>query len=205
LNSLPIYLFAEDVVCEQLGLAIVRHVDPTVHVTSRITSGFGRIRNDVSKYRQLARRAPVIIITDLDDRDCPVRMLGEWNVLPSSGTRLCFRVAVRECESWVLADASGIGRHFGLSPSAVPALPDELPDPKQALLSLLKRKSRRRSVILADMLPAAGSMSPVGLGYNLRLAEFINDSWSVKRATRRSPSLSRAVGSIAASISDRAD
>jgi len=198
----PAYVFAEDVACERLGLAIVRHADPALQVTSRITSGFGKIRADVPKYRKLAQRAPVIVITDLDDRDCPVRMLETWKVAPSLGAKLAFRIAVRECESWILADAHGVGRHFGLSAAAVPSLPDELPEPKQAFLTLLRRKSKGRSAMLADMLPMSGSMSPVGLGYNLHLGRFIDESWSVERAVQRSPSLARAVRSIVVSVSN---
>jgi|GEM_PF-260875 len=197
---LPAYLFAEDAVCERLGLAIVRHVAPTLPVTSRISQGFGRIRTDVPKYRQLARRAPVVVITDLDDRDCPMSLMKEWDAFPRPGEWLSFRVAVRECESWVLADATGVGKHFGFSSSAVSATPDELPNPKQALLSLLRRKSRGRADIVADMLPASGSRSPVGLGYNLRLRRFVDDNWSVERAIQRSPSLSRAVRAVTETV-----
>jgi hypothetical protein len=75
------------------------------------------------------------------------------------------------------------------------ATEDALPDPKSALLNLV-RKSKHRE-LRQDILPARGVSFPVGLGYNQRLIEFVRDHWDSPRAVAVSASLARAVTRIA--------
>src|SRR5262245_27099002 len=55
-------------------------------------------------YNAAAQHAPWIVLIDLDrDHDCAPPLRAAW--VPEPAPRLCFRVAVREVEAWLLADA----------------------------------------------------------------------------------------------------
>jgi len=104
---------------------------------------------------------PVLLITDLDGKHCPPEMIVDWLPVPRS-PRLLFRIAVRETESWVLADRTAFSRFIGVSVVAMPTAPDELPDPKAALLKLVRKSSKRE--LKRDILPPRGPLHRSGSG-----------------------------------------
>lgn len=70
----------------------------------------------------------------------------------------------------------------------LPPNPDELPDPKQALLRLAKQAPK---VVREDLVRFEGEAIKQGLGYNNVLTMWVDTQWSPERAAERSPSLSR--------------
>jgi hypothetical protein len=84
---------------------------------------------------------------------------------------MCFRVAVRETEAWLLADRERLARFLGISTSRIPLDPEAMDDPKSLMVDLA-RHSRRRE-IREDMIPRSGSGRNVGPAYVSRLIEFV--------------------------------
>ena len=105
-----------------------------------------------------------------------------------------FRIAVREAEAWLLADAVQMGKFLGVRQSLIPAQPDALPDPKQTLVNLARR-SRRQAVKL-DMVPAEGTNVRVGPAYVPRIIEYASQHWRPRVAAQRSESLRRTINSL---------
>ena len=61
------------------------------------------LRQRIAGFNQAARHAPWVILVDLDnDADCAAVLRAEW--LPNPAPELCFRIALREVETWLLAD-----------------------------------------------------------------------------------------------------
>jgi hypothetical protein len=164
-----------------------------VHARIR-RSGFGYLKSRIKELNCMADRVmPVLLLTDLDRYQCPPGMIAEW--LPAGRAhRLLFRIAVRETESWLLADHSALARFIGISTAAIPARPDELPDPKAKLLKLVRQSSNR--ALRRDVLPTKGSTSPLGLGYNDQFCRFVRTDWSSERAAESSASLRKTVSRI---------
>ena len=193
---MSVFLYAEDELCQVLGEAILHHVDAHARVVSRATGGFGVIKASLSKYGQLSRQVPVLVVVDLDRAACPVALMEAWGVDGGRFPDLCFRIAVRECESWLMADPEAAARYFGMQPVHLPREPDDEEDPKASFLSVLRRRSRGKRRLIDEMLPAKGAESVVGLGYNTHLRAFVETEWSVARAMTRSESLARAVRGV---------
>ena len=102
---------------------------------------------------------------------------------------MIFRVAVREIESWIIADKKGIAEFLNISDSIFPNNPDRLKDPKQLLIEIIRTKCHRKKY--REMLPERGQT--VGVAYNSMLGEFIAKGWDINRAAAHSPSLRRAI------------
>lgn len=100
---------------------------------------------------------------------------------------MILRLAVREVESWLLADREGAARFLAVPPREIPSNPDDLPDPKRFLISLARR-SERRSVIEA-LVPAPGSTARVGKLYVSELSSYALRGCDVKAAREQSSSL----------------
>jgi hypothetical protein len=181
----------EDALSEAVAETLLLQVGVRdIHARIR-KEGFGYLRSRVAAFNGMAEKVmPVLLITDLDQKRCPPEMIADWLPAPRSA-RLLFRIAVRETESWLLADRAAFARFAGISFAAIPNEPDDLLDPKAALLKLIRKSSDRE--LKQDILPPRGSTSPIGLGYNSQLCRFVRSHWKCDRAAKHSPSLSRAL------------
>ncbi len=184
----PAFLATEDELSEQVGHILAEEAGFAVENCFR-KQGFGYLKSRIPNFFQIAARQPVILITDLDRVTCPLTLMNEWFNGRTKPNRLIFRVAVREIESWLLADHIGIKSLMGMRISNLPLNPDSLIDPKRHLLQIAKKAPRE---VREDLLPQTGAISSQGLGYNSRMCAFARDAWSPARAAERSPSLERA-------------
>jgi hypothetical protein len=145
-------------------------------------------------YNQAARFTPWFVTVDLDhDAPCApeyVRML-----LPEREQGLLLRIAVREMEAWLLADADQIASYLGISPALVPREPDAEENPKRTLVNLARRSTR--SAIKNDIVPREGSGREVGPGYEGAIIEFVTKhGWRPEVAAQRSDSLQRCLRAL---------
>lgn len=112
-------------------------------------------------------------------------------MVPNPAPNLCFRVAIREVEAWLLADGETLARFLGVAEGSVPSDPESLVRPKEAMLRLGRRS--RKSAIRKDMVPRRDSGRAVGPAYTSRLIEFASTQWRPAVAAERSNSLKRAI------------
>ena len=147
----------------------------------------------INGYNNAARYAPWIVLVDLDrDCECAPPCARKWLTNPSA--RMCFRVAVRALEAWLLADRERLAQLLGIRMSLLPTEPDRVDDPKRELVNLARR-SRRRS-IRDDLVPREGSSRSVGPLYTPRMIQFVEDrtaGWRPDQALRVSDSLARCI------------
>lgn len=152
--------------------------------------GKASLRKKIADYNSAAQRRPWIVLVDLDrDDDCAPPLRNAW--LPQPAPHLCFRVAVREVEAWLLADAERLAGFLSVARSKLPPDPERLADPKTTMVNLAR--SSRRHAVQEDMVPRKGSGRQVGPAYSSRLIEFVSSSWQPDVAARRSDSLRRAI------------
>jgi len=187
-------LVVEDAPSEAVLRRLVGLAGQTLNVTTVFRAGgFGQIKSRITNFRNACQVVPHIVMTDLDAYPCVPDLLKDWKIgkLPD---RMLVRVAVREVESWLLADGEGIAKLIQVPTVKIPGNPDELPDPKQVLLNLARKSKSRR--FASEFVPATGSKAKHGPLYNLHLTAFAEKSWDSNRAERASPSLKRAIHRI---------
>jgi hypothetical protein len=159
--------------------------------------GSGNLKKMIPAVRNMVRDGVVaIILTDLDTVECAPELIRNWfsarggvSVVPKG---LFFRVAVREVESWLIADRSVIARFLNIPISNFSEDPDLLDDPKAHLLGIINAKGTKK--IHREMLP--GRYSRVGPEYNNVLCNFVSRCWNPERAAKNSLSLSRALSAL---------
>ena len=185
-----IALATEDELSEAIGLRLI--AESPFHEADVLPlrrNGSGYLKSKVESWRQLAGQQVVLLLTDLDQIDCPVALRNEWLGTRPVPDRLLLRIAVREIESWVLADHDAMRKLIG-DRGKLPPAPDELGDPKAFLLNMVRKYAPRD--VKQDLLAERGAMASQGLGYNRRLVAWVKSDWSPDRAAARSPSLLRA-------------
>jgi hypothetical protein len=185
----PIAIATEDQLSEAIALRLIAEI-PTPHVIQLKLgrTGNGYLRSKMSSWYQMAQHQVMLVLTDLDRANCLIEFRDQWlDVEPPPN--LLLRIAVREVESWVLADHVAMRALIGVK-GVLPAAPDELADPKQSLLKLAKNAPKQ---IREDLLKTIDGNLAQGLGYNVRLSTWVHSEWSPQRAAERSPSLARAL------------
>ena len=156
-------------------------------------NGKSVLREKVEAYNKAACRFPWVVLVDLDqDYSCAPSLQSSW--VPNPARWMCFRIAVRKVESWLIADTERIARFLHVPLSRVPRDPEALDDPKRTMVELAQNS--RRSDIKKDMVPRIGSERSIGPAYASRLIEFVSDSevgWRPSVAAQCSDSLRRSL------------
>jgi len=169
---------------------VIEHVDAkTLAIYGR--NGKSHLHRRLPSYNQAARFSPWIVLVDLDlDAECAPPFRESW--LPKPADNMCFRVAVRAVESWLMADKERFARFLAVDIARIPREVEAVVHPKIAVVELAKRSRKRE--IREDMAPRAASGRVVGPAYTARLIEFILDSkigWRPDVAAENSQSLKR--------------
>ena len=157
--------------------------------TIHVKKGKSDLRKKIAGCDNAARYWPWIVLIDLDSENCAAQLRQAW--LSAPAPLLCFRVAVREVEAWLMADSETLADYLGVSCSQISNAPERLPHPKEAMVNLARR-SRCKSV-REDMVPGERSGQRVGPAYPGRLIKYAATEWRPAVAARRSDSLRRAI------------
>jgi hypothetical protein len=197
MSPIPINLAVEDELSETVLHRILHGVGRFAIGPTYRRGGFGYLRKTIHGWNEAAKGTPFLVLTDLDKYVCPAELIADW--LPiSKHSNLLFRVAVREVESWVLADPDSLSHFIGVPVNTIPTNPDYILDPKLALVSLgMKSKSK---LIRESIVPRRGSTAKQGPGYNGCVGQFVREHWDINVAKTNSPSLARTIGRLAAFV-----
>jgi len=152
--------------------------------------GSGELKKKLPSLIKLAPNVPVIMLTDLDLKECAPSLASEWFGNRVKPKPLLFRVAVREVEAWLLADRTNFSEFARVPLKKIPESPEALDDPKQTLLNLITRHSP--SALKSDVIADHGHGPEQGLAYNERLSQFVLHNWDPVQASTQSDSLARA-------------
>ena len=148
------------------------------------------LRKQIHGYNNAARYSPWVVLVDLDrDAECAPPFCEEW--VPDPAHHLCFRVAVREVEAWLMADGETLASFLSVARGRLAADPEKLLEPKTEMVNLA-RHSRRRE-IRQDMVPRERSGRQVGPAYASRLMEYVETRWRPEVAAQGAESLRRAI------------
>ena len=189
-SHVPVNLVVEDDLSEVVLRRILRESSTRFYVGSCYgKTGFGYIKKRIAGFNRASRGTPFFVLSDLEET-CSPKQIREWLSQPMS-PNLIFRIAVKEVESWVLADRVGFSSFLGIRSELIPANVDAIDDPKQFLIKLARR-SRRRALREA-IVPKPNSTAKVGPDYDGQLSDFVHNSWNVRRAIECSVSLKKAI------------
>ncbi len=188
---IPINLAVED----DLSEAVLRRLLQTRYAVGICykRGGFGYLKKTIRGFNNASKGMPHIVLTDLDSGECAPALIEDWLPVPTHHN-LLFRVAVREVESWVLADCDHFAKFIGIRKTLVPVNVDAIDEPKECLINLT-RKSRKRD-LREDIVPTEGSTAKQGPDYNGRLISFVKEFWNPYEAMHNSPSLERTIRAV---------
>lgn len=191
-SLIPICGAVEGSLDEAVFVRLIKHVGG---VPGDVYGKLGKsaLLQRIEGYNAAAQFSPWVVIIDLDnDADCAPPF--KERHLPAPSDKMCFRIAVREVEAWLLADRERIAQHLSVAKAKIPLNPDSLSKPKKKVIDLA-RKSRRRE-IREGVVPREGSGRLVGSTYTSHMIEFVERRWRPNVAHHVSDSLARCISSF---------
>lgn len=194
------YFCAEDTLSGAVGQRLLS-VHPKAHLQELLPrqGGNSAIRARFGNYCQLAAHHPTLILTDLDAMPCAPELRRDWvmsaHVHEPLPAKMAFCIAVREVETWLMADTKNFADFIGVAATSLGSEPETLPDPKQRVVQLAR--DSRKKVVREGIPPPRGSRAKVGLEYNPILVKFVRNEWRPDVAAANSASLTRALERIA--------
>lgn len=155
-----------------------------------VKMGKEKLLGNLPGYNQAARHAPWVVLIDLDqDAACAPEAQRAW--LADCAPAMCFRIAVRAAEAWLLADREGMAHFLAVSDARIPGTPEGLDDPKREIVDIAGHSRRR--VIREGIVPRPGSGRKVGSEYSSLMIEFTLRHWQPATAAAHSDSLRRCI------------
>jgi len=156
--------------------------------------GKSNIFKNMEKYNQVAKFQTILVLVDLNQKHkCPSDLLKKWFVHPKNHN-LIFRIAVREVESWILADRDNFAKFIKIDKVFIPYESDKIDDPKECLIKLVKNSKIKK---LRDyIVPKHKTTAKQGPNYNEPLVDFVLNHWDIEEAAKNSPSLHRTINAI---------
>lgn len=190
-----LHVEVEDELSKAVILKILQHTQRFQVTQCIVRGGNSPLKKVIVGLNQAAKGRPYLVVTDLDNTICPLALIQNW--LPhGKHPNLLFRVAVREIESWLLADREGIAHFLGLSDySMIPEATDDIPKPKEFLIQLATKTKNR--LLREELIPRHGSTAKVGRNYNDALRPFfVQEKWQIEVACQFSISLQRTLQTL---------
>lgn len=195
-RPIPIYLAVEDDLSER----VVRRLLSTRPIHYAIGavyggSGYGYLKKQAVAFNNAAKGCPFLLLTDLDQHECPPELITDW-LDPPKHAHFLLRVAVREVESWLLGDLAGLGAFLGIRKLPTIPNPEAVSDPKQQLLKLAMRCPSRQTRDALVWRDHSSGRHYQGPDYNGTLARYVASHWDLRAARRSCRSLERFWGAL---------
>lgn len=194
MNLNNVTLVVEDVLGEVVSTKILKHFG--IDIERKVMyEGKSYLQQKARNFNRTAHEGcGIFMLTDLDSPNiCPSTLIRSWIRGPLN-PRFLFRVAVMEIESWIMADRQALSEFLSIPIHRVPLNTDNIPNPKEFLVSLARRCKQR--TVREVLVPARGANRVVGPRYNALLSDFVHNQWDLERAASVSPSLKRTVNRI---------
>ena len=191
LNS--VILAIEDELSEAISTKILKNFGIEI-ITVLSEGGNAYLRQKAPELNRSAKGIDIFLLTDLNSsKHCPLELINSWIKGPLN-PRFLLRVAIMEVESWLMADREGLAHFLAIPVNRIPTNTDDIPDPKEFLVSLARKSKKRK--LRDELVPKQGARISIGYGYNTRLSEFVREHWNLERAATVSPSLKRTLNRL---------
>lgn len=202
---MKVYIVGEDDATKEIIRKVINYCGNKIQIITELPARGGQLKSKIHEFNSLSKSYPVILLTDLDNYDCPATLIKSWNIVDKS-EGFMINIAIDEAEAWLMADRESFAKYFYVNENLIPTshktklngphYTTEMNFPYKASLYLNSRiiPESESDSIRKQMLPANGAVK--GKEYNVIVIPYIRNYWDVEKAMSNSDSLRRMVDKI---------
>jgi hypothetical protein len=205
------FIVGEDVANIEIIRKVLKYCSNEFEIIQQLPSRGGQLKNQILNFNKLADSFPVILLMDLDEKDCAPIVLQHFFRDTVKNNHFIFNIANDEAEAWLMADRTNFSEYFRVPIEKIP-LPKQIRNKKEFYFEMdfpYKSSyymvnqiipSSRIKEFKEQMIPQNGAKK--GKEYNSALTPFIKKHWNIDSARLNSDSLNRMINRIDRLISD---
>ena len=158
------------------------------------SGGKSGIHSKIKGYNNSAQKVnvPWLVLLDLNSEECPISLRDK--LLSEIAPLMCFRIAIKEIEAWLMGDKENLEIYLGISRGSLPTEPEKIENPKEELLRFARRSKKRE--IREGMVRKNSSNLDPGPRYTTLLRRYVQNHWRPEVAAERVDSLRRAMACV---------
>ena len=160
MNSIYFEIVVEDRLSENILRKAVQHCGSNVGNCYK-KNGCAYIDGKIRAFNNASKYSPFIVIRDLDKYDCAPMLIK--TLIANKNNNLILRIAVRESETWLLADKKNFSKYLGISENSIPDDVENIRNPKEYLIDIARKAKKS---IREDIVPERGTIAKYGKNYN---------------------------------------
>jgi len=198
------YIAVEDDPSDAVARRLLNHVRRGFQVRARYPlpalphlhpelSGYGYLRANAQAFNKAAAGTPHLLLTDLDVAPCAPELIQEW-IGGAVHPNFIIRVAIREVEAWLLADAKNMADFLTLNPSDIPTPVESVAQAKEEVVRLARLSPNAE--IQNTLVTRPGSTATTGRLFSRSLIGYVRDLWDIDAAAANADSLARALRAL---------
>lgn len=204
-QTIQVFTVGEDAVTRAIARRLLTQVGTFLKPGLDLPARGSEIKQRFPQYRKLAEKFPVLLLTDLDDKHCPLELRAEWLAGTEPPEQLMFRICVDEAESWLMADREGLARHLLIDRELIPQATQldprnpqnrEIRLPYKPSLYLMRELAAQSASQEIKRQLTPKKLAKKGPEYNAALLPFIQHQWNIEVAAQQSYSLRKAMAHI---------
>jgi hypothetical protein len=202
---MKVYIVGEDEATKEIIKRVLLYCSNSFEILMELPSRGGQIKQNILNYNSLSESYPVILLMDLDEKDCAPIVLQQFFQGTTKSDHFVLNIANDEAEAWLMADRTSFSDYFRVSIDLIP-VPQRIRNKKDYYFEMkfpykssyyMVREiipNSRTKEFKDQMIPQNGAKK--GKEYNSALTPFIINNWNIDKARLNSDSLNRMISRI---------
>ncbi|MBN1927821.1 MAG: hypothetical protein JW798_18455 [Prolixibacteraceae bacterium] len=200
-----VYIVGEDQAAREIIKRLLSFCSDDFNILMELPARGGEIKKMLINYNTLSLKFPVILLMDLDDKDCAPVIINQYFKGNIKNTQFILNIAIDEVEAWLMADRENFANYYRVPITSIPE-PKlyrtikssfyEMYFPYKSSLFMVKEIIPLSKIkeFKEQMIPSSNAKK--GKEYNTALTPFIKNHWNIKNAMNHSDSLYRMINRI---------
>lgn len=199
---MKVYIVGEDDATREIIKRVLDFSSGEFEIISELPSRGGQIKDKIINFNNLSVTYPVILLMDLDEKDCAPTVIQQYFNDKTKNNHFIFNIVIDEAEAWLMADRVNFSAYFRVPIEKIPNSKQfrnkkefflEMDFPYKSSLYMVNQiiPHSRKKEFKDQMIPKNGAKK--GKEYNTALIPFIRNHWDINNARLNSDSLCRMI------------
>jgi hypothetical protein len=199
---MKVYIVGEDEATREIIKRVLNYCSDDFAILMELPARGSQLKQKIPNFNELSKRFPVILLMDLDDKDCAPTIFNHFFRKNEKNDQFIFNIVIDEAEAWLMADRKNFASYFRVPTDSIP-IPKQYRNKKEHYIEM-SFPYKSSYYLVKEIIPLSRikeykeQMIPKNEAkkakeYNSALTPFIRSHWDVNNARLNSDSLNRMI------------